>query len=61
MRNNSLSYVQEAWNDEQGMLRYSCIGSDEFDAEYTRRDIQREKSPNDSIDEDYAAYEEMEQ
>ena len=60
MRNNSLSYAQEAWNDEQGMLRYSCIGSDEQDAEYTRRDIQREKSLMDSIDEAYAAYEEME-
>ncbi len=43
MRNNSLSYAQEAWNDEQGMLRYSCIGPDEQDAEYTRKDIQREK------------------
>ena len=60
MRNNSLSYAQEAWNDEQGMLRYSCIGPDEQDAEYTRRDIQREKSLNDSIDEAYAAYEELE-
>ena len=60
MRNNSLSYAQEAWNDEQGMLRYSCIGPDKQDAEYTRRDIQREKSLNDSIDEAYAAYEEME-
>ena len=60
MRNNSLSYAQEAWNDEQGMLRYSCIGPDEQDAEYTRKDIQREKSLNDSIDEAYAAYEEME-
>ncbi len=56
MRNNSLSYAQEAWNDEQGMLRYSCIGPDEQDAEYTRRDIQREKSLSDAIDE---AYEEM--
>ena len=42
------------------MLRYSCIGSDEQDAEYTRRDIQREKSLEYSIDEAYAAYEEME-
>ena len=55
-----MTHAQEAWNDEQGMLRCSCIGPDEQDAEYTRRDIQREKSPNDSIDEDYAAYEEME-
>ena len=60
MRNNSLSYAQEAWNDEQGMLRYSCIGSDEFDAEYTRKEIQLEKSLEYSIDEAYAAYEEME-
>ena len=57
MRNNSLSYAQEAWNDEQWMLRYSCIGSDEFDAEYTRRDIQREKSLMDSIEEAYEEYE----
>mgnify|MGYP003595171398 FL=1 len=42
------------------MLRYSCIGPDQQDMEYTRRDIQREKSLNDSIDEAYAAYEEME-
>ena len=60
MRNNSLSYAQEAWNDEQGMLRCSCIGPDEFDAEYTGRDIRREKSLEYSIDEAYAAYEEME-
>ena len=60
MRNNSLSYAQESWNDEQGMLRYSCIGPDEQDAEYTRKDIQREKSLDYSIDEAYAAYEEME-
>ena len=55
-----MPHAQEAWNDDQGMLRYSCIGPDEQDAEYTRRDIQREKSPNDSIDEAYAAYEELE-
>ena len=55
-----MNHAQEAWNDEQGMLRYSCIGSDEQDAEYTRREIQREKSLMDSIDEAYAAYEEME-
>ncbi len=57
MRNNSLSYAQEAWNDEQGMLRYSCIGQDEQDAEYTRKDIQREKSLMDSIEEAYEEYE----
>ena len=55
-----MNHAQEAWNDEQWMLRYSCIGPDEQDAEYTRRDIQREKSLNDSIDDAYAAYEEME-
>ena len=38
-----MTHAQEAWNDEQGMLRYSCIAPDEHDAEYTRRDIQREK------------------
>ena len=59
MRNNSLSYAQEAWNDEQWMLRCSCIGQDEQDAEYTRKAIQREKSLEYSIDEAYAAYEEM--
>ena len=59
MRNNSLSYAEEARRDELEMLRYSCIGPDEHDAEYTRRDIQREKSLDYSIDEAYAAYEEM--
>lgn len=54
MRNNSLSYAQEAWNDEQGMLRYSCIGPDEHDAEYTRRDVQREKMIEDDMDKAYA-------
>lgn len=54
MRNNSLSYAQEAWNDEQGMLRYSCIGSDEQDAEYTRRDVQREKMIADDMEQAYA-------
>ena len=24
-----MTHAQEAWNDEQGMLRYSCIGPDE--------------------------------
>ena len=50
------THAQEACNDEQGMLRYSCIGPDEQDREYTRRDIQRDKSLSDAIDE---AYEEM--
>lgn len=59
MRNNSLSYAQEAWNDELGMLRCSCI-ADDFDAQDERRDIQREKSLMYSIDEAYAAYEELE-
>ena len=53
-------YQQEARRDELGMLRYSCIAADEQDREYTRRDIQREKSLEYSIDEAYAAYEEME-
>ena len=51
---------QEAWRDEKRMLACSCIAPDEHDAEYTRRDIQREKSLEYSIDEAYAAYEEME-
>ena len=38
------------------MLACSCLGPDEQDREYTRRDIQREKSLSDAIDE---AYEEM--
>ena len=60
MRNNSLTYAQEARRNELQMIDCSCIGPDEHDAEYTRRDIQREKSLEYSIDEAYAAYEEME-
>ena len=52
-----MNNAQEAWNDEQGMLRYSCIAPDEHDAEYTRKDIQREKSLMDSIEEAYEEYE----
>ena len=61
-RGDDMSYEhqQEAWRDEQRMLACSCIGPDEQDREYTRRDIQREKSLEYSIDEAYAAYEEME-
>ena len=57
---NRYEHQQEARRDELQMLRHSCIGPDEQDAEYTRRDIQREKSLEYSIDEAYAAYEEME-
>ena len=49
-------HQQEARRDELQMLRYSCIGTDEQDREYTRRDIQRDKSLSDAIDE---AYKEM--
>ena len=56
MRNNSLSYAQEAWNDELGMLRCSCIWPDEQDAEYTRREIQLEKSIEDDIERAYVEY-----
>ena len=56
----SYEHQQEAWRDEQRMLACSCIAPDEQDMEYTRRDIQREKSLEYSIDEAYAAYEEME-
>ena len=54
-------HQQEARRDELQMLACSCIGPDEQDREYTRRDIQREKSLEYSIDEAYAAYEESEQ
>ena len=52
----SYEHQQEAWRDEQRMLACSCIGPDEQDREYTLRDIQRDKSLSDAIDE---AYEEM--
>ena len=48
-----MTHAQEACNDEQGMLRYSCIGPDEQDAEYTRRDVQREKMIADAIEQAY--------
>lgn len=51
--------TQESWRDARQMERCSCIGPDEQDYEYTRRDIQREKSLEYSIDEAYAAYEEI--
>ena len=44
---------QEAWRDKQRMLRYSCIGPDEHDAEYTRRDVQREKMIEDDMEQAY--------
>ena len=51
-------YQQEAIRDELQMLRNSCLGPDEQDAEYTRRDVQREKM----IDYDMEmAYQEVEQ
>ena len=55
-----MTHAQEAWNDEQGMLRYSCIGPDEQDREYSLAEVQRDKRLEYSIDEAYAAYEEME-
>ena len=48
-----MNNAQEVWNDEQGMLRCSCIGPDEQDAEYTRRDVQREKMIADAIEQAY--------
>ncbi len=48
------THAQEAWNDEQGMLSYSCIGPDEQDAEYTRRDVQREKMIEDDMEMAYS-------
>ncbi len=47
-------YQKEARRYEIEMLRYSCIGPDEQDAEYTRRDIQREKMIEDDMDKAYA-------
>ena len=41
---------QEAWRDEQRMLRYSCLTDDE----YGRRDIQREKRLDEQIEAAYA-------
>ena len=46
-------YQQEARRDELQMIRYSCIGPDEQDAEYTRRDVQREKMIADAIEQAY--------
>ena len=43
-------YQQEARRDELQMIRYSCIGPDEQDMEYTRRDIQREKMIEDDME-----------
>ena len=54
----AMTHAQEAWNDEQGMLRRSCIGPDEQDADYTRRDVQREKMIDDDMEQ---AYEEVTQ
>ena len=51
------THANEAWNDEQQMLRCSCIGPDEQDVEYTRKDIQREKSIEDDIEHAYEEYE----
>ena len=47
---------QEAWRDEQRMLACSCIGPDEHDAEYTRRDVQREKMIDDDMGNAYQEY-----
>ena len=45
---------QEARRDELQMIRYSCIGPDEQDAEYTRRDVQREKMIEDDMEMAYS-------
>ena len=49
----SYEHQQEARRDEIGMLRWSCIGPDEHDAEYTRRDVQREKMIEDDMEQAY--------
>ena len=46
-------YQKEARRYEIEMLRYSCIGPDEQDAEYTHRDVQREKMIADAIEQAY--------
>lgn len=51
-------HQQEARRDELQMLACSCIGQDEHDAEYTRRDVQREKMIEDDMGN---AYQECEQ
>ena len=48
---------QEAWRDEQRMLACSCIGPDEQDREYTRRDVQREKMIEDDMGNAYQEFE----
>ena len=42
-------HQQEARRDELQMLACSCIGQDDHDAEYTRRDVQREKMIEDDM------------
>ena len=49
-------YQQEVRCDEIGMLRWSCIAPDEHDAEYTRRDVQREKMIDDDMGNAYQEY-----
>ena len=49
-------HQQEAWRDEKRMLACSCIGPDEHDAEYTRRDVQREKMIEDDMCNAYQEY-----
>lgn len=46
-------HQQESRRDEFQMLRYSCIAQDEHDAEYTRRDVQREKMIEDDMEQAY--------
>ena len=48
-----MNHQQEAYMDAMQMERYSCIGPDEQDAEYTRRDVQREKMIADAIEQAY--------
>ena len=43
-------FQQEARRDELQMLRYSCLAPDEHDAEYTRREVQREKMIADDME-----------
>ena len=52
----SYEYQQESRRDEQRMLALSCIATDEHDAEYTRRDVQREKMIEDDMGNAYQEY-----
>ena len=49
-------YQQEARRDELQMIRYSCIGPDEQDREYSLAEVQREKMIEDDMGNAYQEY-----